>query len=115
MPAYMIAHLLDPVGAIPEQVLEYREKIQSTLDPFGGRFLVHGDTLEIKEGSWPGSLVMIEFPSMDHARDFYDSPAYRAIKPLRTDHLDGDLIIVDGCGPEHDSAAQAAELRAAQG
>ncbi|WP_280266887.1 DUF1330 domain-containing protein [Nocardia wallacei] len=111
MTAYILAHLPAPTGDLHEQVLEYMEKIQATLDPFGGRFLVHGGTLEVKEGSWPGAVVLIEFPTMDHARDFYDSPAYRRIKPLRTDHLDGDLIIVDGCEPDHDSAAMAAELR----
>ena len=42
----------------------------------------------------------------------YASPAYREILRLRADHIPGDLIVVDGCGPDHDSAAMAAALRA---
>ncbi|MGK5672839.1 DUF1330 domain-containing protein [Micromonospora sp. URMC 106] len=110
MTAYVIAHLRDPQELHP-QVLEYLERIQATLDPFAGRFVVHGGPVDVREGSWPGSVVMLEFPTGEHARDWYDSPAYQAILPLRTEHLEGEVIIVDGVGPDHDSAAMAAELR----
>ena len=38
--AYAIAHLRTP--QFNDDVLDYLERIQATLDPFGGRFLVHG-------------------------------------------------------------------------
>ncbi len=41
------------------------------------------------------------------------SPAYREILRLRADHIPGDLVMVEGCAPDHDSAALAAALRAA--
>jgi uncharacterized protein (DUF1330 family) len=110
MTAYVIAHLRDPEQLHP-QVLEYLERIQATLDPFAGRFVVHGGPVDVREGRWPGSVVMLEFPTGEHARSWYASPAYQAILPLRTDHLEGEVIIVDGVGPDHDSAAMAAELR----
>ncbi|WP_043632953.1 DUF1330 domain-containing protein [Nonomuraea candida] len=110
MTAYMLAHLRRPAEVHPE-VLEYLERIQPALEPFSGRFLVHGGAPEVREGQWPGDVVLVEFPSMKHARDFYDSAAYQEIKPLRTAHLEGDLIIVDGVGPDHDSAAMAAAMR----
>ncbi|AUI60555.1 DUF1330 domain-containing protein [Amycolatopsis sp. BJA-103] len=113
MTAYGIAHLR-PTGALVEEVFEYLERIQATLDPFGGKFLVHGAEVEVVEGEWPGALVMISFPSMPIAREWYDSPAYREILHLRADHIPGDLILVEGCGPDHDSAAMAAGLRALQ-
>ena len=46
--AYAIAHLHDP--QVNADVLEYLERIQPTLDPFGGRFVVHGATVEVREG-----------------------------------------------------------------
>lgn len=55
---------------------QYLERVQSTLDPFGGRFLVHGAPVEVREGNWPGGLVIIEFPSIEQARAWYGSPAY---------------------------------------
>ncbi|MGI5171019.1 DUF1330 domain-containing protein [Spirillospora sp. CA-253888] len=95
MTAYMLAHLRKPDEMHPE-VLEYIDRIQATLDPFSGRFIVRGGAVEVFEGEWPGDVVMVEFPSMEHARDFYHSAAYQEILPLRTDHLEGELIIVEG-------------------
>ncbi|WP_242907314.1 DUF1330 domain-containing protein [Actinomadura terrae] len=112
MPAYMLAHLRKTEAPHPE-VLEYLEKIQSALDPFSGRFLVHGAEVDVREGEWAGDVVLVEFPSLKRARDFYGSAAYQAILPLRRAHLEGDLIIVEGVEPGHDSAAMAAEIRLA--
>ncbi|GAA1523775.1 DUF1330 domain-containing protein [Actinomadura kijaniata] len=95
MTAYMLAHLRRPEEIHPD-VLEYKEKVEVALRPFSGRFIVRGGQLEVREGVWPGDVVLVEFPSMEQARGFYDSAAYQEILPLRTDHLDGDLIIVEG-------------------
>jgi uncharacterized protein (DUF1330 family) len=111
MSAYAIAHLL-PGPAHPD-VFEYLEKIQGTLDPFGGHFLVHGGTTHVLEGTWPGATVVLQFPGMDDARAWYASPAYRKILPLRTDHLTGDVILVEGVEPGHDSAGMGEAMRRA--
>ncbi|MEV5713246.1 DUF1330 domain-containing protein [Amycolatopsis mediterranei] len=112
MTAYGLAHLRPP-AVLPEEVFEYLERIQATLDPYGGKFLVHGAPVRVMEGDWPGSLVLIGFPSLTAAHEWYDSPAYREILDLRADHIPGDLILVEGCGPDHDPAALAAALRGA--
>jgi uncharacterized protein (DUF1330 family) len=111
MPAYAIAHLRTP--NINDEVLEYIERIQATLDPFGGRFLVHGAQVEVMEGEWPGTVVVLEFPSGEDAHAWYDSPAYKEILPLRTRNIDGDTLIVRGVGPGYDPARTAATLREA--
>ena len=112
MNAYGIAHLRPPT-VLAEQVFEYLERIQATLDPYGGKFLVHGAGVQVVEGEWSGTLVVIEFASIATARAWYASAAYQEILHLRADHIPGELILVEGCGPEHDSAALAAALRAA--
>jgi uncharacterized protein (DUF1330 family) len=111
--AYAIAHLHNP-SAHPE-VYEYLERIQATLDPFEGRFLVHGPRVEVKEGVWPGTIVIIEFPSADLARQWYGSPGYQDILPLRTNNIDGSAILVEGVRPDHDPARMAAAMREAAG
>ncbi len=111
MAAYALAHLRH-VNPHPD-VLEYMEKIQGTLDPFSGRFIVHGGAVEVREGTWPGNLVLIEFPDMAKARSWYESPAYQQILSLRTRHIEGDTILVEGIEPGHDSATMAFELRKA--
>ena len=45
------------------ELAQYLERIDATLEPFGGSFLVHGDEPLIHEGTSPGSLILIEFPT----------------------------------------------------
>ncbi|MEH0933700.1 DUF1330 domain-containing protein [Micromonospora psammae] len=111
MPAFALAHLRTP--QINDDVLEYIERIQSTLDPYQGRFRVHGADVEVLEGDFPGTVVIIEFPDVERARAWYASPAYREILPLRLRHIEGSAIIVPGVGPDYDAARTAAQLRAA--
>ncbi|MFF4364739.1 DUF1330 domain-containing protein [Streptomyces sp. NPDC001594] len=110
MPAYGFAHLRD--RRHHPDILEYLERIQATLDPFGGRFVIHGPPARVVEGSWPGSMVLIEFPDLAVAQAWYDSPAYQEILRLRTDHIEGDLLLIEGVGPAYDPRARAAALRA---
>lgn len=112
MTAYAVAHLR--TSHINADVLDYIERIQATMDLYGGRFLVHGATVEVREGSWPGTVVILEFPDMDSARAWYESPAYQQIMPLRTAHIDGDTIIVEGVAPAYSAAHTAAVLRGQQ-
>ncbi|MEU0194665.1 DUF1330 domain-containing protein [Streptomyces afghaniensis] len=109
MPAYGFAHLRSRRNH--SDIIEYLERIQATLDPFAGRFVIHGPPAEVVEGTWPGSMVLIEFPSLAEARAWYDSPAYRAILTLRTDHIEGDVLLIEGVGPNYDPAERARKLR----
>lgn len=109
MPAYAIAHLHNP--HFNADVGQYLERIQDTLDPFGGRFLVHGGDVEVKEGPWPGTIVVIAFPGIDEARNWYDSPEYQAILHLRTDHIDGQAILVQGVPDGYHPATTAAAVK----
>ena len=109
MTAYALAHLRRAETVHPA-VLEYMSQVQATLDPFGGRFLVHGGEIDVREGDWPGDVVLVEFPDLERARAWYDSPAYQEILPLRADHLAGELVLVDGVAPGHSAAEKAARL-----
>ncbi|GAA4071857.1 DUF1330 domain-containing protein [Streptomyces hundungensis] len=110
MTAYAIGNLRPPARP-HEEVFTYMERIQPTLDPFDGRFLVHNAPLEVREGEWPEALVIIGFPTIENARAWYDSPAYQALIPLRADHIPGDVVLVDGVGPDYDPGRTAAALR----
>ncbi|WP_030961289.1 DUF1330 domain-containing protein [Streptomyces sp. NRRL S-378] len=113
MTAYAIAHLRPET--MNEDVLAYIEAIQSTMDPFGGRFLVHGKEVEVLEGPFPGTVVVIGFPDIERARAWYASDAYQAILPLRTDHIAGEAVLVEGVPADYDAAQRAARLRAEAG
>ncbi|MFP8882826.1 DUF1330 domain-containing protein [Streptomyces mangrovi] len=111
MTAYAIAHLRE---ATPHpEIAEYIERIPATFEPYGGRFLVHGTQHEVKEGDWSGHVVMIGFPGIAEARAWWDSPAYREIAPLRSRHIVGDIILVEGVPEGYDPAATAQAMRQA--
>ncbi|MEU6895580.1 DUF1330 domain-containing protein [Streptomyces sp. NPDC046557] len=113
MPAFGFAHLRSRRNH--SDVIEYLERIQATLDPFAGRFVIHGPPAEVVEGTWPGSMVLIEFPGLPEARAWYDSPAYRAILRLRTDHIEGDLLLIEGVRPNYHPAERARKLQTEAG
>ncbi|MER6781417.1 MULTISPECIES: DUF1330 domain-containing protein [unclassified Streptomyces] len=113
MTAYAIAHIRPET--MNQDILRYIEEIQSTMDPFEGRFLVHGAQVEVMEGPFPGTVVVLGFPDIARARAWYASPAYQALIPLRTRHIPGEVILVDGVPPGYDATKTAAGLRAEAG
>ena len=99
MSAYAIGHLEQiDMGA---DIVQYVQKIDATLAPFNGRFLIHGDPLEVLEGDLEGDIIVIEFPDIDHARRWYASPPYQAILPLRTANSKGTVFLVSGVSDDH--------------
>ena len=58
----------------PEGYAVYRSQTAATLAPFGGRFVVRGGRLQTFEGEAPlPRVVVIEFPSFDQAKAWYQS------------------------------------------
>lgn len=111
MPAYAIAHLQE--AAPHPEIAEYIERITATFEPYGGRFLVHAAQQEVKEGSWPGHVVVIGFPGITEARAWWDSPAYQDIAPLRSRHIKGDIILIEGVPEDYDPTSTAQAMREA--
>ncbi|MGI9207744.1 MAG: DUF1330 domain-containing protein [Rhodococcus sp. (in: high G+C Gram-positive bacteria)] len=102
MTAYAVAHLRSVDYG--DAIAEYLTKIDDTVRAFDGRFLVHGTDPHVLEGEWPGHLVLIEFPDLERARGWYDSPEYQEILPLRTENSDGSAILVEGTAPGYRAA-----------
>jgi uncharacterized protein (DUF1330 family) len=76
---------------------EYRNQVPATLTKYGGRFIVRGGKLERLEGDWqPKRLVLLEFPSVEQAKRWYDSEEYRPLKAMRLKASSSNLILVDG-------------------
>jgi len=108
MTAYAIANIQSITMGPP--IVEYLERIDGTLAPYGGRFVVHGDPADVREGDFTGDLIAIEFPNTAAAVGWYESAPYREIAPLRTDNSDGWVVLVDGVSPDH----RATDILAAQ-
>lgn len=99
MTTYAVAHLT--AVDVGPGIVEYLRKIDATLAPFQGRFIIHGGPVEVLEGAWAGDLIVIAFPDRRSTEGWYASPAYRAILPLRLDHSTGTAFLVDGVDAGH--------------
>lgn len=94
MSAYVIAHIdvTDPV-----RYKDYKKMSPVSIAKFGGKFVARGGRVESLEGAWrPKRLVLIEFPSVDVAREWWASDDYAPAKALRQATSTGDLVVVEG-------------------
>jgi uncharacterized protein (DUF1330 family) len=93
-PAYVV---VDARSSDPERMAEYRRLSRIAVEKFGGRFLVRGGACQTLEGNWqPQRLVVVEYPDMEAAKKFYDSPEYVAARAARAGVSDFDMLLVEG-------------------
>ena len=76
----------------------YKLLAQAAIAQYGGRYLVRGGAIEMLEGKWTGTprLVIVEFDSVELAKQFYDSPEYRAAREARAGAADMNMLVVEG-------------------
>jgi uncharacterized protein (DUF1330 family) len=99
MTTYAIANLRS-VTAGPE-IARYLERIDATLEPFGGRFVIHGGAMTVLEGRWSGDRFAIAFPDRARAEAWYASAAHQRILAPRTANFEGDVVIGGGVPEGH--------------
>ncbi len=76
---------------------EYRRQTPAIIAAYGGRYVVRAGETQLLEGSGPvGRIVVLEFDSPERAMEFYNSPEYQAILPIRLRNATGRAILVAG-------------------
>lgn len=76
---------------------EYVPRSGPAVEAAGGRYLARGGETVVLEGDrQPNRTVVIEFPSLDAAKAWYDSPAYREARSARDGAAVGSFIVVEG-------------------
>jgi uncharacterized protein (DUF1330 family) len=81
----------------PERFAEYVKVAAATVASYDGRYLARGGRAEKLEGSWePKRFVVLEFPTLQRAKDWWASEEYRQAKALRQSASTTDLIVVEG-------------------
>ena len=97
MPAYVISEF----EVRDEEALQaYVEYSKASIADHGGRYLVLGAPIEVVEGDpTKRRIVIVEFPSMERAQEWYASPAYAKALQFRDKALDRRVTLVDGDAP----------------
>jgi uncharacterized protein (DUF1330 family) len=94
MPAYLVTTI---TVTKPEQFDEYRKLAGPVVAQYGGKFIVRGGARTILEGKFDANrLVVVEFPSSEVAKTFYNSPAYQAAREKRIGAADFNMVLVEG-------------------
>ncbi len=94
MKAYVIANI---DVRDPTRYADYVKLTPGTIAPFGGRFIARGGRSERLEGGTPANrIVLLEFPSYEQAKAWYDSDGYRVAMAIRQGASNGSLILVEG-------------------
>jgi uncharacterized protein (DUF1330 family) len=94
MSAYVIVEIevTDPVG-----YEEYKRQAAATVHQYGGTYIVRGGKTEVLEGDWqPKRIVILEFESMQRAKEWLNCEEYRAPRKLRHRTANTRMILLEG-------------------
>jgi len=81
----------------PARYEDYKRMVPPSLEKFGGRFLARGGATETLEGTWsPKRMVILEFPDVARAKEWWASEEYAAAKALRQATARTEMIVVSG-------------------
>ena len=97
----MSVYLIIDIAIIDQEVYaEYVEKVSGVVEKYGGRYLVRGGEVFPVAGDWhPKRIVIVEFENPEQVQEFYASPEYLALAPLREASASIRAIITEGFEP----------------
>jgi len=79
---------------------EYMKRTPKIIDQFGGRFIARGADIDTLEGEKETRrMVIIEFPSIEKAKAFYQSDAYQNARQIRANSAEAQFVVLDGFPP----------------
>ncbi|EPX57626.1 hypothetical protein D187_004866 [Cystobacter fuscus DSM 2262] len=85
----------------------YKQLAPPTIAAYGGRYLARGGATETLEGTWsPTRIALLEFPTVERAREWWNSPEYAPAKAMRQASSSTDLLLVEGLPPGMDPASK---------
>ena len=94
MTAYVI---VDIEVTDPEGYKEYAKMAPETVNLYGGKYIARGGHNETLEGDWKAKrLVILEFPSVEQAKRWVNSPEYAPARKLRHQYAHSNMVVVEG-------------------
>ncbi len=94
MPTYVI---VETDVHDPKQYEQYKAASPGAVAAGGGRFVARGGELAVLEGDWhPSRLVILEFPDIEAAKRWYESPEYAEARRLREGAATLRMVAVQG-------------------
>ena len=80
-----------------EAFSKFIERVPAIVESYGGKFVVRGGTVEVVQGDWnPSRLVIIEFESSEQALNWENSEEFAELKELRNSASNSNVIVIEG-------------------
>ena len=79
-----------------ERYKDYVSTAKPAFERYGAKFIARGGAFTELEGPSRARNVVIEFPSMQHAVDCYNSEEYQAAAKIRQEVADAEMVVVEG-------------------
>ena len=94
--AYLVANIQEVKNL--ETYRSYQTAVTATQIAYGGHFLARGAKAVMLDKSVQpaGTIVIVAFPSMKNLQDWWNSPAYTAIRPIRESNTVSQIYAVEG-------------------
>ena len=75
----------------------YKKLTPAAIAAYDGKFVVRGGQSEALEGDWqPERIVVLEFPSVDRAKEWWSSDMYAEAKSIRQGAATTKMLVVPG-------------------
>lgn len=79
-----------------ERYKDYVATAKPAFERYGAKFIARGGAFTELEGQARARNVIIEFPSMQHAVDCYNSEEYQAAAKIRQEVANAEMVVVEG-------------------
>jgi uncharacterized protein (DUF1330 family) len=80
----------------PQEYQTYIQLAPAAVAKFGGKYLARGGKVEVLEGDWqPNRLVILEFPSVERAKEWLNSDLYQPARHIRHKTAHTNMIVVE--------------------
>ncbi len=94
MTAYII---VDIEVTDPRAYEDYKNLAPAAVAQYGGHYIARGGKTETLEGSWqPNRLVILQFPSVEQAKAWLNSPEYAPARALRQQYAKSQMVVIEG-------------------
>ena len=94
MTAYVIVDIkvTDPI-----RYEDYKRLAAPTVELYGGKYIARGGKTETLEGDWsPTRLVILQFDSLEQAKNWLNSTEYSEARSLRHEAAISNMVVIEG-------------------
>ena len=78
-----------------EAFRDYAVRVAPIIERYGGKYVAVDKVPDVRSGEWPfARTVIVAYPNYVAAQNWYNSPEYQQIIPIRMRAIDANIVMV---------------------